>query len=139
MQGRVLLIGRGFYKNIGLIAKIIIMVCFFVELALSIIMLAKNSSAPSFIMTVSRIIASLLSLGLIIFVSFKSTKSGLLFKSLACLAILFRIITDLLLRYFSNNPTQQCFVSYKVTDILTYLDLISLATILITTYEAFKY
>lgn len=142
MQGRILLIGRGFYKNTGRIAKIIVMACFFVQLTLSIIILTENSSTPSVIMTISRIIAALSSIILTIFVTFKIIKSGLeniIIKGVAILAICFRILTDLILRYYSKNPTQECFVSYKVTDILTYLDLISLVTILINTYEVLKY
>ena len=83
-------------------------------------------------MTVPRMFAAFIAFMFVFFLIKKFPKQGfeiLAVKVFACLALLTRIITVIMLYYYSRNPTKECFVSEQAANALTYMDIAAFGSI----------
>lgn len=90
-------------------------------------------------MTVPRMFAAFTTVLLVVLLikklPIKSDTQILLVKVLACVAMLLRIVTVIMLQYHSRNPTEECFVSSQASSALTYMDIVSFAGIAALTWQ----
>lgn len=87
-----------------------------------------NSSPPALAMTIPRMFAAFF--GIVFMISIlkkflRENLQNLIIKGLACLSILVRVLAIVMLKYYTRNPTEQCFVSQSAGSALTYMDIVS--------------